>query len=152
LDATTNNPYAPPKSNVGTGSRRAIETRPAQVTYAVWLLWLAIALNIPVAIYEYGRQVSEMDVQGLALIVTYVLVFGFAIAITISIGRGRNWARLVFLVSVTLVFVSIPPVLPQFLTYPASQLTLNASLLAIELAVVYLLFTHPGSLWFRRID
>jgi len=145
------NPYAPPKSNVDTGSRRAIETRPVQVTCALWLNWTSIALSIPTAVYEYGT-LGEGPVAVPMFIVIVVLMYGIEIALAILIGQGRNWARITYLVLAALSFISIPPSLARYLQYPLPQLALNASILALYLAVIYLPLPHPGSLWLRKVE
>ena len=120
------------------------------MTYAVWLIWMSIVLNIPTSIYEFGRiQDGGLLVES-SLVVAFVLVYGLEIALALLIGRGRNWARITFLVLVALSFASVLPGLPVFLTYPVSQLALNTGILAAELAAIYLLFTPPGSRWFRE--
>lgn len=148
---TIENPYAPPKSNVVAGFRREVEAKPKQVTYAVWLLWISILLSIPTSIYEFDRIQEWSRLVEIGLIATFVLMYGLEIALTLLIGRGRNWARITFLVLVALSFASVLPGLPVFLTYPVSQLALNAAILAAELAAIYLLFTPPGSRWFRDL-
>jgi hypothetical protein len=38
------------------------------------------------------------------------------------------------------------------MSYPPLYLGLNVALLLIEAIVLYLLFTRPGALWFRRVN
>ena len=145
------NPYAPPKSNVVTGPRREVETKPRQVTYAVWLLWISILLSIPTSIFELERIQDGSPLIEASVASAFILVYGLEVALALLIGRGRNWARITFLVLVALSFASVLPGLPVVLAYPVSQVALNAAILAAELAAIYLLFTPPGSRWFREL-
>ena len=97
-----------------------------------------------------GLGIVENAYDETGLIAAFVLIYGLEVILALSIDRGRNWARLTFFVLVALSFMSVLPGLPEFLTYPASQLVLNAGILAAELAAIYLLFTPPGSTWFRE--
>ena len=119
------------------------------MTYAVWLLWTSILLSVPTSMFEFQRLRGDLGLET-GLIAAFVLIYGLEVILALSIDRGRNWARLTFFVLVALSFMSVLPGLPEFLTYPVSQLVLNAGILSAELAAIYLLFTPPGSTWFRE--
>lgn len=143
-------PYAAPKSRVADKpARRAIETKPKEVHRAVWLLWLCIPIWIPASIYEYFR--ASVDARsavavGLALVVLVFLVLLY------FINRGHNWARIAFLVITLLSFVAALGQFAELKDYSLVYLGLNIVLLLIDALVIYLLFTRPGSLWFKRVS
>jgi hypothetical protein len=143
------NPYAPPKSNVVASHGRVEKTKPRQVTYAVWLLWMSILLSIPTSIFEFDRTQQDRPLPETGLIVSFLLIYALEVALVLLISRGRNWARITFLALVALAIVSASRGVFLILSYPVSQLALNAGILATELAAIYLLFTPPGSRWFR---
>jgi hypothetical protein len=138
----SNNPYAPPKSTVDTPARRAVERRPVQVVWAVCLICVANTLDVLLTILD-GPPVPAAFL---------FLIYAIEVALAFWIAQGRNWARLAFLVLVALSFVSIPSAFRIFAATPTWQQALNSSGVAMFLGAVYLLFTHPGSLWFRRIE
>jgi uncharacterized membrane protein len=142
-------PYAPPASKVSdTPDPQHLFPKPMQVRIAVWLLWLLIVLALPTLYFEL-RQTSS---YGEALFITIVMaaLLAFAAFINVQISKGRNWARIVFLVvvvlSVGLMF------LPDEGGRPISTVesTLSGISLIVDLVVVYLLFSWPGALWFRQ--
>jgi hypothetical protein len=143
------NPYATPKSNVGDAPpRRAVDVQPKEIRYAVWLLWLCIPLWIPTAVYEYGR--AAVDARS-AIAVSLLLVLSLFVVLIIFINRGHNWARISFAVVTLLALLSLIASYSEFLTYPPWNIGLNVILFLIDVLVIYLTFTHPGALWFRRV-
>jgi hypothetical protein len=144
----TTDPYAAPRSRVADRPpRRAIEVKPKEVRYAVWLLWLCIPLWVPASIYEYGRA---PDAVRNAVAVTLLLVLSVFVLLMFFINRGHNWARISFLVLTLLSLFSAIGSYSQLASYPRLYLGLNIALLLIDAIVLYLLFTRPGALWFKR--
>jgi hypothetical protein len=72
--------------------------------------------------------------------------------VIVFLGRGRNWARIVLLVLVLISFLSFLGTMGEMLSHPAIEIVLNVVTLAIDAVAVYLVFTKPGALWFRRAD
>jgi hypothetical protein len=65
------------------------------------------------------------------------------------IGRGRNWARITFLV---LMLISVPAMVdhyPELRADAVWHLVLDPTVLAMECAAAYLLLTRPAASWFR---
>ncbi len=122
--------------------------KPKEVRYAVWLLWLCIPLWIPTATYEYGR--AQVDAR-IATAVSLVLVFLLFVALMVFVNRGHNWARIGFLVTTLLALLSLIGSYSEFFEYPAMYLSLNLVLFLIDALVIYLIFTRPGALWFKRV-
>ena len=94
-------PYAAPASKVGDPPEpQHLFEKPLQIRIAVWLLWLLIVLTLPTAYFELRRTSS----YGEAVVMTVFIlaVLAFAAFINVEISRGRNWARIVFLVVVVI--------------------------------------------------
>jgi hypothetical protein len=139
------NPYAPPTAPVKDhGPDRAIAEKPKQVTYAVRLLWLAIPFGIPGSIHEY-RHMPE-DQQDPAFLAFFILGYVVAIALNVLINRGHNWARILTLIF----FVAFVALFYEYVTYPFLPLACDIVTLTLDGIALYLLFTRPGKLWFRR--
>jgi hypothetical protein len=110
---------------------------------------MSILLSIPTSIFEFDRTQQDRPLPETGLIVSFLLIYALEVALILLISRGRNWARITFLALVALAIVSASRGVFLILSYPVSQLALNAGILATELAAIYLLFTPPGSRWFR---
>jgi hypothetical protein len=144
------NPYTPPKADVkDVGPERALGERPRQVVYAVVLLWISFALGVPAAYWEHQR--TPADVAPVYWVLA-ALIIGLFILVIVFLGRGRNWARIVLLVLVVISFLSFLGTMGEMLSHPAIEIVLNVVTLAIDAVAVYLVFTKPGALWFRRAD
>jgi hypothetical protein len=143
-------PYTPPKADVkDVGPERALAERPRQVVYAVVLLWISLVLGVPVAYWEHQRTPAEV---ASVYWVLAALIFGLAILVIVFLGRGHNWARIVLLVLVVISFLSFLGTIGEILSHPAIEIVLNVVTLVIDAVAVYLVFTKPGALWFRRAD
>ncbi len=143
----TRGPYAPPTSRV---ADRAIETvpRPRQVTIAVALLWVSLALGVPAWHLSASRDPETASHP--AFIVFTAIVLVLSVTLNVLIYRGRNWARILLLV--LFVIAGALLLVPVDEPVPAGVLenTLNAGTLVLEAVALYLLFTRPGASWFRR--
>ena len=114
---------------------------PRQILQALALLWISTGLGFaagyPDAVKSWGT---------LALAVLFML--GVAITLSVALWRGRNWGRMVYLILVALSFTA-------FLASwgvterPAVEVALEAVSFAADAGCFFLLFTQPGSLWFR---
>ena len=141
--------YAPPGTEVADPLLvPALPSRPRQVQAAVALLLLSLALGIPEAVLS-TRQV-EGDGMGAAFAVVMLLVFGLVGFLTIKVYQGRNWARIVML-ALTVLSVVV-------MLFPSDESRADGPMLQglylfdvlIEVVAMYLVFSKPGSLWFKR--
>jgi hypothetical protein len=141
--------YAPPATEVADPPLvPALPSRPRQVQIAVALLWLSLALGIPEAILS-TRQV-EGDGMGAAFAVVMLLVFGLVGFLTLKVYQGRNWARIAMLVLTVLSVI--------MMLFPSDESRAEGPMLQglylfdvlIEVVAMYLVFSKPGSLWFKR--
>jgi hypothetical protein len=140
-------PYAPPKSEVSDPEEpQHLFPKPVQVRVAVWLLWIMTALAIPTMYFAYERARSPGEAIVLMFLMSIVLMLaGF---LNIQISRGRNWARIVFLIvfALTVLSMTLPDEGPPV---SAVESAISAISLVIDIIAAYLLFSWPGSLWFR---
>src|SRR5262245_23953709 len=144
------NPYTPPKADVkDVGPERALAERPQPVVHAVVLLWASLLLAMPVLYWEQQR--SPADTVAVYWGMAMVLV-GLSVLVNVFIWRGSNWARILFLVLLVISVLSLLGTMDEMLSHPPIEIVLNLVMLAIEAIAVYLLFTKPGALWFRRAD
>jgi hypothetical protein len=149
----TNNPYAPPKTAVDDVSSGVAPPRPPEVTRAVQLCWIAVALGFIAAIVR-AVQMPIDGLSGTTLIVMTALSWTVGLLIVwwilSSIGKGRNWARIVQLV---LVIFGLLGSVMLFVT-PALTVILYvcyAVQMALNVWGIVLLFSAPANAWFRAM-
>lgn len=142
------NPYEAPKSEVkDRGPVRAIADKPAEIIYAVWLLWLSIPLGIPATIYEYQRTIEEAPSP--LLLPYYLGIYLVFVMINVGINRGRNWARILFLALAVFSLLVFVFQFDDIMKSPIFVLAIYLISLVVDGVVTWFLFSHPGRLWFR---
>jgi hypothetical protein len=139
---TTDDPHSPPEAAVGGhGPVRVLGTRPPQIVQAIALLWISTMLG-------FFSSVSENDESWATLIVAALVMLAVTVVLSVGLWRGRNWGRLVYLILVALSFA-------EFLSLwgisetPKVEVALEAVSFVADAGSFFLLFTQPGSLWFR---
>jgi hypothetical protein len=144
------NPYAAPAAPVADPSVPEPADRPPEVTRAVLLIWISIGLGI-LGLFIAPR---EMPFGWVGIGIVALLTLAIWAWIITKIARGRNWARITYLVLIVLGYGSMA------FTWQVQIATLKASPLSAVLTVVeaviavyaiYLLFSGPASAWFRRV-
>ena len=116
-------------------------TRPHQIVQAIALLWISTTLG-------FFSSVSENDESWAKLIVAALVMLAVTVVLSVGLWRGRNWGRIVYLILVALSFTA-------FLASwgvaerPAVEVALEAVSFVADAGGFFLLFTQPGSLWFR---
>lgn len=120
---------------------------PRRVKLAVALLWAGLAFAALSLLIDFGQAQAVPTPASSAGIVLVYLVWS---ALTVQVARGRNWARIVYLL---LVLIGLPfnlhlaaadfggGVLPGLVT---------AVSIAAPVVGLWLLFTSPGKAWFGR--
>ncbi len=146
----TQNPYQPPSAEVADRLSSAPPVRPRQVGVATALLWISLALGVPTMYLTMARD-TDTGFQPL-FIALIVILFAIAAFVNVQVHRGRNWARIVVLImtilsAMVLLFPGEEAVPPGVL-----ENVLNVASLLLEIAAAYLLYSHPGKLWFRPRD
>ena len=81
-----------------------------------------------------------------------VLMYVVGICLNIFVARGHNWARITLLVLSTLATLAFVVLIKEYLQDPVGYLALNVVTLIMDVVALFLLFSRPGALWFRRIQ
>ena len=138
----TDNPYEPPKSEVQDASpRRLVAARPRAIIQAIALLWISSGLGFA------GSFSAVSDSQN-ALVFSVLVMVALAAALSVGIWRGRNWARIVYLMLVLLSLANL--VSTWGLTErPQIEVAFEAVSFVADAGSFFLMFTSPGSLWFQ---
>lgn len=147
-----NNPYEAPKSDVrDVEPQRLLAERPRQVVYATLSVWLSFLISIPLIYREFEKSPEEpVATVFAATFIGLILVF-MAVA-NVAMWRGRNWARIVFLVFSVLSVVSFVLELRETLRSPVIEMVLTVVSTGLDVVVSYFLFAKPGALWFRTVQ
>ena len=139
---TPDSPYSPPEAGVGdAGPARLLGTRPYQVVQAIALLWISTTLG-------FFSSLSENDESWATLILAALVMLAVTVVLSVGLWRGRNWGRVAYLILVT-------ASLAQFLSLwgiserPKIEVALEAVSFVADTGSFFLVFTAPGSLWFR---
>ena len=137
------NPYSPPKAEVQDAPReRLVAERPQQIVRTTALLWLVLVLSLISTGLTIRRSPPPVpDIAG-------TFAFGLAVSLVriVGIWQGRNWARIVSVVITALSVIALPN---GFARQPVVSNLLDALTIPLELAVLFLVFTKPGALWFK---
>jgi ABC-type sugar transport system permease subunit len=142
------NPYAAPGATVADPPMPPIQ-RPPLVARALQLLWTSFVLGL------IGTFVHEAVATSLEWIITTVFVAvysGVVVWLIYKIGRGRNWARIVYLILAAISYLMTGL---NWRSYYGSYgnhlgwILLDFAGMAAELAALYLLFSRPANAWFR---
>jgi hypothetical protein len=144
------NPYAPPVSTVADSAEIRGE-RPKEVTLAVKLLWTSLLLGVAGMFLQPLNATAPA--QWIGVIIGAGAVFAIWAWIVSKIAKGRNWARVLFLVLVILGLVVTVLVMPTAMAiYRARPLNGVISLInvVIEVVTMYLLLTAPARAWFKQ--
>ena len=121
--------------------------RPKKVQNAVTILYVTLGFGIVRAVMEASAN-AEMAGVGFLMFVTLV-VFAVMVFLITMIGRGRNWARITFLVLFLLgLLPSILPLIRSFAISPISGVPGLAQVVLQIVAMVFL-FQQESSAWFR---
>jgi hypothetical protein len=148
--ATSAQPPPPPPSEAipQSATELAAHTpKPQKIKAAVLMLWASLGLGLVRSAWEIPAQAEHSSIGFVAFVMVFTFVFiGFFIWM---IDRGKNWARITFLVLFILgVPLSILPLL-QSLTYaPISGLLGIAQVILQTIAVIFL-FVKESSAWFK---
>ena len=126
----------------------AAGARPGEVTLAVRLIWISIAIGLLTSAVRVAQLVSGVSLV-VALLVAF-LFFGIYLFLVSKISAGRNWARIVLLV---LVLIGLPFSVPTYLAELRKSVlfgSLSILILIMQVVATYLLFTKNSNRWFRE--
>jgi hypothetical protein len=121
--------------------------RPRKVQNSVTILYISLGIGIIRAVIEASANAETAGV-GLVIFVTLV-VSAIMVFIIVMIGRGRNWARITFLVLFLLGLV--PAILPIIHSLPLRPISgvLGLAQIVLQALALFFLFQRDSSEWFR---
>ena len=123
--------------------------KPQSVGTAVNLLWASLAVGLVKMLMDF----SNLSAVAPAAFTNFVLIFTFAVIgfLIFNISAGKNWARITSLVIFIIgMLPSLPLVLGEFSRSPVVG-ALSVAQIGLEVYALYLLFSQPGSGWFRKV-
>ena len=145
-----NNKYTPPVARVADPEPEMLTERPRQISTAVWLLWISFAIG------SLNRDLIYPLIIGthsLSLIAT-VIGSSITILVTIWISRklllGRNWMRITLLIAFAIGLLLMPFNMKMLFHGSTELLIVYVVQGVIQAISLWLLFTKPGSDWFRK--
>jgi hypothetical protein len=140
------NPYDPPQSEVRDPDQaRLLPQRPRQILQALLLLWISSTLGT-VSGYSQSQREPGASLAGFAIVVGMILLL--TIVMSTGIWRGRNWARIMYLVLVSISFASLVSSW-GLVERPGVEVALESVSYVADFGSFFLMFTRPGSLWFQ---
>lgn len=153
--------YAPPKAALADAEPVSIE-RPPKATRAVRCLWAGLALSAVIVLFTLGQPGQMQNVgpahDARAAMMAFTigfcaLMFAIAAWINIKISRGRNWARILYLILNLMWLPALPALAIGAFTGAVSALELLANLasFALSLYTCYLLLTRESNEWFAAV-
>jgi len=142
------NPYAPPKASVADPVGAPPLVRPVVIRRAVQLLWIAFGIGLLGGISHAGSPGEPWSIT-----LGFLAVYGAILAwLIVKVARGRNWARITYLILAVLSDVdsvsSLRPLQGFYGAHPG-VLALDLAGMVVEGAGVLLLFTRPANAWFK---
>ena len=127
------------------------ESRPPRVSTAVTLLYLTLGMGIIRSFLEVPRLL-QVAPPGFGLgFFLFVIIFtmAFLVFLTVMIGKGRNWARITYLVlTIVGLPLSVLPLYQSLTKTPISGIIGTAQLVLQTIALIFL-FQRASSEWFR---
>lgn len=119
---------------------------PARVRNAVSLLWLALVTGMLVLVFDVSAVPASMPpaiIYAIAALISLFMAF-----FIVQIGRGRNWARITFLVLFLLGLISYVSGLTDLFHRSVVAGLLSTAQAAMQIVALYFIFSKPGALWF----
>ena len=124
--------------------------RPLLVKIAISLICASLAIGVVRSILGFFSN----SVQSLTAFNAIVIVLSLAttIFLVVMVARGRDWARIVFLILLTTdILGSIPAILHEFAASPLARL-IDVGEIALQVIAIVLLFQSPSNAWFRQLS
>jgi hypothetical protein len=142
------NRYAPPTARLDDPATPA--TAPAvaaALKLASRLLWVSLAIGLVNGALQWTSLALGAPTNNMLGVL--IFVFGLIGVLTYSIGRGRNWARIVFLV---LAIIGLPSLVQMPALFARAPVSAALSLLqtAIQLTAIYMVFFTSARHAFSR--
>jgi len=149
------NRYAPPVAVVA-DIDSAVPSRPLSVKVGTWMLGIELALSTASAVWQFANPPAGLE-SGIGRVAYFVgMTIGFCfmalyVFFTYMAWAGRNWARIVLLVSMLIGVLASFWMLPQAF----HQSTFNGVGFIVQFALnivgVLLLFVAGANAWYRAV-
>ena len=122
--------------------------KPQPVITAVNLLWASLAVGLVKMLMDF----SNLSSMAPAAFTNFILIFTFALIafLIFKISAGRDWARITFLVMFIIGILPALPIVLGELSRSAVVGVLSVAQIGLQVYALFLLFTRPGSSWFRK--
>ena len=140
-------------------TNNAESSRPSKVSAAVTLLYLSLALGVlplPIALPPICDE--HREIPGSVIVFIAIAVVAFFWFLIYKIGKGRNWARITYLVVFGIgVVIELPDVLAGLsgsstaATGAPALALLGIATTILDVIALVLLFQAPSSEWFRQM-
>lgn len=122
--------------------------KPLQIKTATSFLWTVLGMGVLITLLDFRYLTAISSVSFIVLITLFSsFVMGL---LTYKISIGRNWARIVFLVMFVIGAFSYLKALSAMFERSVVIGILSLAQLIMQLYALYLIFTNPGSSWFRK--
>lgn len=115
--------------------------RPRQILQAIGLLWISTGLG-------FAASFSEVSKSNATLAFFAVMMLTVTSVLTVALWRGRNWARVLYLILVILSLSNFVSLWGTVERVPF-EVALEAVSFVADAGSLFLMFTNPGSLWFQ---
>lgn len=139
--------YAPPATEVADVRTGPPHKPPVQVVWALRLLWSSLAVSVLASFILPQSAEGGAAAAAVGLVVQWGLL-AFSGWLNLCIWRRKNWARIVYLVLFLLGLVLMAVIqVPE--GTPMTESILNVAATLLDAVAMYLVFTRPGSDWFK---
>lgn len=144
---------------------KIIPPRPKTITIALRILWGSLvltSLNLLLNWSYYNTSILQNDIQispfldffFVFVIYFYVCTLALYVWIIFKISRGRNWARITYLIVTIfsiITFITVDDINDTLLVFPLLNSFLTILDIILDIIVLYLLFFSLGSAWFKTL-
>ena len=128
--------------------RQSEVSRPDKVRNAVTLIYASVGINTVSVFMEAPRLSASVALPNMAVVSAGLLI---DCLVALCVWRGRNWARIYFLVFLIIGMSFQVLSLPIALATKPVVGTLGIAAAALRLVTVILLFQEPSSAWFKEM-
>ena len=122
--------------------------QPSQIHIALILLWISLGVGLLISLIDSNPALAGVSTAFIVTVAVAVLaVMAFFI---FHIGRGRNWARITFLILFLLGTWPFMQELVGMFNRSLIACLLSVTQFVLQISAIYLIFTKPGNAWFRK--
>jgi hypothetical protein len=125
-----------------------VESKPAAVGMATFLIYLSLAVGVLKVVFDWGHlKASGRSANPIISVGAFTIVVIGLLAW--KMGQGRNWARITFLILFIVGAVPAMAILKSNLDRSVVVGVLAVIQTIAQLYALWLVFTPPGSHWFK---